>query len=89
MTIELSILIAIVSCFIGLAGFLKGRDGKIASDSEWKGEVNMQLRTIIDINTGVKADVEKIELRLGKAENKISKIESRCDVSCSRKDIVE
>lgn len=81
MTIEISILIAIVGCFVGLAGFLRSRDGKIATDSEWKGEVNTQLRTIIDINTGVRKDVEGIETRLGKIENRVSKIESRCEVN--------
>ncbi len=81
MTVEISILIAIVGCFVGLAGFLRSRDGKIAADSEWKGEVNTQLRTIIDINTGVRKDVEGIESRLGKLENRVSKIESKCEVN--------
>ncbi len=80
MTIEISILIAIVGCFIGLAGFLRSRDGKIAADSEWKGEVNTQLRTIIDINTGVRKDVDSVETRLGKVENRVTAIENKSGV---------
>lgn len=34
-----SIMIALVGCFVGLAGWLHGRDSKLSNDSEWKGRV--------------------------------------------------
>ena len=52
--ISIGLLIAIIGCFIGLAGWLKSRDGKIAADSEWKGTVNTKL----DIAIGVRKDYE-------------------------------
>ncbi len=46
MTVELSLLIAIVGCFIELGGCLSGRDKKIANDAEWRGAVNAKLDAI-------------------------------------------
>ena len=60
MTIEISILIAIVGCFVGLAGFLRGRDGKIATDAEWKGTINAKLDVIVGIGQDVKELEDKI-----------------------------
>ncbi|MDP4117658.1 MAG: hypothetical protein Q8873_00495 [Bacillota bacterium] len=48
MTVEISLLIAIVGCFIGLGGWLSGRDKKIANDGEWKGTVNTKLDQLIE-----------------------------------------
>ena len=76
MTIEISILIAITGCFIGLAGYLKSRDGKIATDSEWRGEVNAQLKTIIGIGDSTSRDVDKINDRLNQLDTKIASLES-------------
>ena len=42
----LSIIIALVGCFVGLAGWLSGRDKKIIGDAEWRGGVNSKLDTI-------------------------------------------
>jgi hypothetical protein len=57
-TIQISFLIAIVGCFVGLAGWISGRDKKIAGDAEWKGAVNTKLDLIIGINQTV-VDHEK------------------------------
>lgn len=54
MTDVLSIIIALVGCFVGLAGWLSGRDKKIIGDAEWRGGVNAKLDQIININTDVK-----------------------------------
>jgi outer membrane murein-binding lipoprotein Lpp len=56
--IEIGILIAIVGCFVGLAGWLSGRDKKISNDAEWKGSVNAKLD---NINVGVNGTNTKIE----------------------------
>lgn len=56
MTIEIGLLLAIIGGFIGLAGWLSGRDKKIANDSEWKGMVNAKL----DIAVGIRKDYEDL-----------------------------
>ena len=48
MQIEITLLIAIIGGFVGLAGWLSGRDRKISNDSEWKGAVKQQLDNIQD-----------------------------------------
>lgn len=53
MNIEIGLLIAIIGCFVGLAGWLSGRDKKISNDSEWRGTVNTKLDTILGINKDV------------------------------------
>lgn len=57
MIIEITVLIAIIGCFIGLAGWLSGRDKKIASDSEWKGRVDAKL----DLAIGIRQEVEDVK----------------------------
>lgn len=62
MAIEISLLIAMAGCFVGLAGWLSGRDKKISSDSEWKGEVNAKL----DLAIGIRQDHEELRHRVTK-----------------------
>lgn len=73
MVVEIGILIAIVGCFVGLAGYLRGRDGKISSDAEWKGTVNAKL----DVIVGITQDVKSVEARLGKLENRVTAVENK------------
>ena len=46
-TIIISFLFAVVGCFVGLAGWLSGRDKKISNDAEWKRTVNTKLDSIL------------------------------------------
>lgn len=71
MTIEIGVLIAIISCFIGIFGYVAGRDKKIANDSEWKGSVNAKLDTII----GIKRDVQHLDDKVQDHEKRIIKLE--------------
>jgi len=59
MQIEITILIAVVGCFVGLAGWLSGRDKKIANDSKWRGGVDAKLDTILGIKSDVITAVEQ------------------------------
>lgn len=72
MTIEISILIAVIGCFVGLGGWLKGRDGKIATDAEWKGTVNAKL----DVIVGIGQNVKEIEDKLDEHNGRITALES-------------
>jgi hypothetical protein len=49
----LSILIALAGCFVGLAGWLSGRDKQVSGDAEWRGMVNAKL----DVLVGVRSDI--------------------------------
>ena len=71
--VEIGVLIAIVGCFVGLAGWLSKRDGKLVADAEWKGTVNAKL----DIIVGLAQDLGSLETRVGKLENRVSKIETK------------
>ena len=53
----ISILIAIIGCFVGLAGWLSGRDKKLSQDSEWKGMVNTKL----DLAIGIRQDHDELK----------------------------
>lgn len=57
----ISIIIAVVSCLIGLAGWLLNRDNKTDKDAEWKGTVNAKLDTIISLNAEVSSAKNKIQ----------------------------
>lgn len=74
MTIEISILIAVIGCLVGLGGWLKGRDSKIAADAEWKGNVNAKL----DVIVGIKENVEEIEGKIADCDRRIVAVEQSC-----------
>jgi hypothetical protein len=76
MTVEISLLIAMVGCFIGLAGYLSGRDKKIHADGEWKGEVNTQLRLILDNTSGVSNRVDDLEDKVNEHGERLSVVET-------------
>ena len=57
----ISIILAIVSCLIGIAGWLLNRDSKTDKDAEWKGTVNAKLDTIISLNAEVSTAKNKIQ----------------------------
>lgn len=78
--IEISILIAVIGCFVGLGGWLKGRDGKIATDAERRGTVDTKLDVIIVISQNVKELDEKInrhDIQITKLESSYKSIYKR------------
>lgn len=60
MSLEVGLLIAVISCFIGIFGYLINRDKKIMNDGEWRGSVNAKL----DIIIGVKEDIKNLDRKL-------------------------
>ena len=80
--IGISLLIAVIGCFIGLAGWLKSRDGKIANDAEWKGQVNAKLDGIL----GIRSDVEDIDKRVREHDKQITSARERADSAHKRID---
>jgi hypothetical protein len=71
-TVEIGIVIALVGCFVGLAGWLAGRDKHISEDAEWRGCINAKL----DVIVGIKNDMESIKLTLSEHGEKIASVDS-------------
>ncbi|MFV0551515.1 MAG: hypothetical protein ACK5L6_06315 [Anaerorhabdus sp.] len=70
-SITIGLLIAIVGCFVGLAGWISNRDKKIANDSEFKGAVNAKLDAVL----GIRTEVKRIEDDLKEMNKKIVVVE--------------
>ena len=81
MTIEIGLLIAMLGCFVGLAGWLASRDKKLSNDSEWKGMVNTKL----DLAIGIRQDHEELRARVTKLEKYSTGMQH--DIDNSRQDI--
>lgn len=65
-------LIALVGCFVGLAGWLSARDKRTGDDREWRGEVNAKL----DVIVGIKTDVERLEKTVNCHGERLAKVEA-------------
>lgn len=72
MTVEISILLAVLSGFVGLAGWFGGRDKRIAGDAEWRGSVNAKL----DVIVGIRRDLDHITASLSANTERLAKLES-------------
>lgn len=69
----ISIIIAVIGCLVGIAGFISKRDSRNQSDAEWKGSVNAKLNMIL----GITDDVEKIKTTVGEHEVRIKNLEHK------------
>jgi len=74
--VDIGMLIALVGCFVGLAGWLAGRDKKILSDGEWKGTVNTKLDDIKSSVSGTNAELAKISETLKTHGERLTAVES-------------
>ena len=74
--IEIATLIAVVGCFVGLAGWLSGRDRKISNDGVWKGTVNTKLDDIKSSVSGTSAELAKINTALSEHGERLTAVES-------------
>jgi outer membrane murein-binding lipoprotein Lpp len=72
----ISILIALVGCFIGLAGWLSGRDKRIAGDAHWRGGVDAKLDNISSGINGVCAEVKAVQRTLSEHGERLSTVET-------------
>lgn len=70
------LLIAIVGCFVGLAGWLSTRERKISNDSEWKGTINAKLDAIL----GIDKRVDVLEKEVRKHGEKLAEINAKMEV---------
>ncbi len=80
MSVEVATLIAVIGCFVGLAGWLYGRDKKISDDSHWKGTVDANLKEIKEGVAGIGARISKIEESNADHEVRITVLETKVGV---------
>lgn len=78
--VELGTLIAVIGCFVGLAGWLSGRDKKISNDAEWKGETSQSLKDIKDGVSGIGERMAKMEGKIESHETRITVIETKIGI---------
>ena len=74
-TIEITVLISIIGCFVALAGWLASRDKKISNDSEWKGAVKQQLDDIQSGVSGTKDAIVRLENDMRDHSDRIARLE--------------
>ena len=69
----ISIIIALIGCFVGIAGWLRNKDSKTESDAEWKGSVNAKLDIIINLQS----DMGKVQSIVQDHETRITILEKK------------
>ena len=72
MSVDIAILLAVTGAFIGIAGWLSGRDRRVGRDAEWRGGVNAKL----DVIVGIKNDVEGLRGDIINHEGRLVAVES-------------
>jgi len=70
--VEVSVLIAVVGCLVGLAGWLRNREKQVSEDAEWRGQVNGKL----DVIVGIRSDVDHIDRKVDDHAERLSKLEA-------------
>lgn len=83
--LSIGLLIALIGCFVGLAGWLSARDKRTGDDREWRGEVNAKL----DVIVGIKADVERVEKTTNCHGERLAKVEASATQAHKRIDRLE
>jgi len=71
----ISIVCIILSCFVALAGWLKGRDTKIENGGEWKGTVNAKLDAIQQGVDGTSHKIDAMQATLTEHGERIRAVE--------------
>jgi len=82
MNIEIGLLIAIIGCAAGIAGWVRKRDGKLTNDAEWRGQVNGKL----DVIVGIRNDVDTLDKKLDSHTERIAKLEASVSSAHKRLD---
>lgn len=76
MQIDIGVLIAVIGCLVGLAGWQSSKDKRTIDDAEWKGAINAKL----DIIAGITTDVEKLSQKSEKQLERLINVETSLDV---------
>lgn len=69
----ISLLIAIIGCVVGVAGWVTRRDSKTETDAEWRGAVNAKLDMIL----GMKTELEQMKVTISDHAIRIEHLEAK------------
>ena len=69
---EIGLLISLLGCFVGMAGWLATREKRVAGDAEWRGSVNAKL----DVIVGMRDDLNRVEGQVKEFGERLAKVES-------------
>ena len=72
----IGLIVAVVGCFVGLAGWLSGRDKHILTDGQWRGGVDAKLDDIKTSVSGTGAELAKINEALSEHGERLTAVES-------------
>jgi len=81
----LSLLIAIIGCCVGVSGWISGREKRTAGDSEWRGEVNAKLDSIL----GIRQDVVEVQHEVHHQDVRLTAVEASAKQAHKRIDRLE
>ena len=79
MKIELTILIAIIGCFISVITFFVGQKTSAKKDGQNEGEVLTRLDSIGKKCDKIDGNIENIQNQLGEQRDRITKLEVKVD----------
>ena len=83
--VDMEYLSIVIGCFVGLAGWLLGRDKKLSAESQWKGEVNAKLDSIL----GIRGDIDDLRDELKRQGERIATTEASARSAHKRLDSME
>ena len=72
MSLEIGLLISVIGCWIGIAGWRMNREKRVAGDAEWRGCVNAKL----DVIVGMKDDLSRVESEMKEFGERLTRTEA-------------
>ena len=72
----IGLIFAMIGGFVGLAGWLSGREKKIDNNGEWKGSVNTKLDNIMSSVNGTNTEIAKIIATQSEHGERLTAVES-------------
>lgn len=84
--VEISVIIAVIGCFVGLAGWLSNRDKRTQRDAEWRGIFTAKLDSILASVTGLRGDVDKLDSRMNDYGERLATVEASAHQAHKRLD---
>lgn len=81
----ITLLVALIGCFVALAGWLANREKKVVNDSEWRGTVNGKLDAIL----GIDKRVDSLEQEVKEQGKELAAVNEREKSNNHRLDNIE